>query len=195
MALLRPLEQQFEAETVTKIRLLIEAFRALEVPAGPGRYYMSEIARSLEAGLLLAAIELSASLLELVVRELVARLQEQNADPRHEFGPHLGARSRRLDLEYDRHSMFTQLLDKLESSSVVKSEDAALVRKFYKETRIPLHHGLPGRYVSRSQQRPTNDLIAVLSVASRHSFEQALEQRAIEELGRVVNFLAVYGCA
>jgi hypothetical protein len=194
MALLRPLEQQFEAETVTKIRLLIEAFRALDVPAGPGRYYMSEIARSLEAGLLLAAIELSASLLELVVRELVARLQEQNADPHQEFGPYFGASTRRLDLEYDRRLMFTQLLDKLESSSVVKSEDAALVRKFYKETRIPLHHGLPGRYVSGSQASPSNDLIAVLSVASLHSFEEALEQRAIKELDCVVNFIAAYDC-
>jgi hypothetical protein len=172
MALLRPLEQQFEAETVARIHLLIAAIQALDVPYGPCRYYLSEIARSLDAGLFLAAVELSASLLELVARMLLIRIQEYDANPQTRNDPYPGLLRRQISIEYDRHMMFPQILNELESHDVIAAEDAAELRKFYNETRIPLHHGLSGRYVIGAVERPTDDPIALLTVASIHSFDR-----------------------
>lgn len=191
--MIRPLEEQFNYEKVKQIRLLIEAFRELDIPSGAGTYFRYEIVRSLEAGLLLAAIELSASLLELVVRDLVAKLREKKEGPLQKYGSYFSAFKRRLDLENDRRMMFLKLLDELESNAIITSENADPVRKFYKDVRIPLHHGLPGRYVSKSQQSPSDDLFAVMFTAS-DSFEDSIEQRAFEELVCVVNFIAAYGC-
>jgi hypothetical protein len=192
MPLSRPLEQQFKAKTVTKIRGLIKSLQSLNVPAGPSNYYVFEIIRALETDLLLAAVELAASLLELMVRELVARLREKNAYLNHEIGPYLGASARRLDLEYERHLMFHQLVDELESSGIVTSANADLVRKFYREIRIPLQHGLTLRYVSQSQNSPSSDLLAVLQASCINSFEEDFEKRALEELKTVIHFIAVY---
>lgn len=191
--MIRPLEEQLEYEKVKQFRLLIEAFRELDIPNGPGTYFRYEIIHSLEAGLLLAAIELSASLLELVVRDLVAKLREKKYGLLQKYGSYFSALKRRLDLENDRTMMFLQLLKELESNAIITSENADPVRKFYKYVRIPLHHGLTGRYISKSLQSPSDDLFAVMFTAS-HSFEESIEQRAFEELSCVVNFIGAYGC-
>ena len=192
--LLRPLEKQFEAQTVKKIREQIESFRKLNLPHGPCHYYAFEIMRALEAGLLLAAIELTASLLELSLRDLVFLNREKNAIPNHEFGPIFGQSARRLDLEYERNVMFTQLIDEIESAGLASSNDTEPIKKFYKETRIPIHHGLPGRYVAKSKECPSGDFFSVLFSTEIHSFEDALEKSALDDLSLVTNFLSkLYG--
>ena len=190
--LLRPLEKQFEAQTVKKIREQIESFRKLNLPYGPCHYYVFEIMRALEAGLLLAAIELSASLLELSLRELVFINREKSAIPNNEFGPFLGQSARRLDLEYERKVMFTQLVDELESTGFASPSDTEPIKKFYKQTRIPIHHGLPGRYAAKSKECPSGDFFSVLFSTNIHSFEDALEKSALDDLRLVTNFLSKF---
>ena len=190
--LLRPLEKQFEAKTVKKIREQIESFRNLNLPGGPCHYYVIEIMRALEAGLLLAAIELSASLLELSLRELVFFNREKSVISDHEFGPFLGKLARRFDLEYERNMMFTQLMDELESTGFASHNDTESIKRFYKETRIPIHHGLSGRYVAKSQECPSGDFFSVLSSTSIHSFEDALEKNTLDDLRLVTSFLSKF---
>jgi hypothetical protein len=64
---IRPLEDQFEAETVARIREAADRASARQMPDGVSRYYRSELVQLLEAGTLLGALHVAASLLEIAI--------------------------------------------------------------------------------------------------------------------------------
>ncbi len=75
--MIRGYEEQFDDEKVQIIRKLIENVNSLSFPAGVSRYYAVNLAICLEAGALLGALQVAASLLELYVREVVIDFASQ----------------------------------------------------------------------------------------------------------------------
>ena len=161
----------------------------LDVPAGPARYYVLEITHSLEAGLLLASLELAASVTELLVRERLANHRAAHGDNGVPEVSWTQRKRDRIDLEYDRSLTLYPMLQELVGGDVISAEDAEAVRKFYKGIRIPLHHGLPARYVAGLDRDAREDPLGVLWAGGLHSFEEKLESYALDELRVVLNFL------
>lgn len=76
----RSLEEQFEPKRANCLRLIKEAFLALRVNGRVFSYYLPEISRAIDRGMLLAAIHLATTLLEIWLRDLlVIRKATQNA--------------------------------------------------------------------------------------------------------------------
>lgn len=194
--MIRPLEQQFEPETVTRIRTLIGAFEEIDLPSGPVRYMASEVRHCLEAGLLLAAVQVSAAFFERFVRKLMILKHAATS------GRHRGETIDQLldraedELEENRHLNVPKLLDELEAMKLVAADDAQTARDFYRDVAIPLQHALTGRYI-RAQHRDSDDLSIQDELGLSHcgqffEFENTIEDHALEHLEVLVNFIAKY---
>ena len=85
MRLNRPLEEQFEPEAVRRIRSVQERLDRLQITYHASRYFVVEATRCLEAGLLLAALQVSTAMLELLVRETLAENPELNTEQLNEI--------------------------------------------------------------------------------------------------------------
>lgn len=78
--LTRSLEEQFEPERASRLRLIEEAFLALRVSGRVSSYYLSEISRAIDCGMQLAAIQLATTLLEIWLRDLLV-IREATCNP------------------------------------------------------------------------------------------------------------------
>lgn len=194
--MIRPLEEQFEHDTVMRIRTLIESFEELELPSGPVRYMAAEIRRCLEAGLLLAAVQVSAALFERFIRKIMI-LKRVSEEPRRVNETIDQIMDRAEDaLEEDRQLNVPRLLDELQELKLVDEEDAATARTFYRDVAIPLQHALTGRYI-RAQHQADDEMSIQDEIGLSHSgqffeFENTIEDHALEHLEVVINFIAKY---
>lgn len=191
----RPLEEQFEHETVERIRTLIATLNSLGDYEGAGRYYISEVKCCLECGLLLAALQVVASLLELFVRDLLIqhRMRTKTRDSnssRHSTDLYERA------VEENRQFTFGAIIRELQGQGVITVDDAESVRSFYKSVRVPLHHGLSRRYVRLQGNFNEKDILDQALSLSRiprfHRMEEMIEDTALDHLESVVNFIASY---
>jgi hypothetical protein len=182
----RSYEESFEPKQVNRISALIDDLDELgESP--PGYWlYTSEIQRCLYAGLLLAAVSVSSSLLELFVRDLeVAR----RVLTQHDGDKSMYGMVERL-LEEDRLVGFSAMLNELQPL-VVTPGDAAELRQFYDLTRIPVAHALVRRLTSK---RPLGDRLDDLFAGSARNrgLEDRLEDAALDEVEFVVRIMKKY---
>ena len=69
--MIRGFEEQFEGKTVDDIRQLLARIDSFSFPSGVSRYYAVDLSLCLQAGALLGALQVVASLLEIFVREIV----------------------------------------------------------------------------------------------------------------------------
>ena len=60
--MIRGFEEQFEENTVIKIRQLLQRVEALNIQYGVSRYYRADLSLCLQAGALLGALHVAASL-------------------------------------------------------------------------------------------------------------------------------------
>lgn len=193
--MIRRLEQQFEPEKVQRIRELARLFQSLPLQRGAARYFISEIARCLDAGLILAALEVATSLLELFVRDLlIAARFEDNIAQR-------GLRSHQLldqverEIEDVERLHFRGMVDELVDRRIIDQPDDDAIRDLYKTVRIPIHHGLTRRFVRLSSDIHEDDPLAPLSLGRPgrfHRFEEAIEEDSISHLSTIVNFIGRY---
>ena len=144
----RSLEEQFEPEQANRLRLIEEAFLALRVSGRVSSYYLLEIARAIDRGMLLAAIQLATTLLEIWVRDLlvIRKATQYPIKSKHE----LRWRMTKIDREIegvDRGLQFINLVLELHALEVIDKHEASWLKKTYKRLRNPLHHGISGRIV------------------------------------------------
>ncbi len=193
--MVRPLEEQFEPETVERIRTLVATLDSLGCYEGAGRYYISELKRCLECGLLLAALQVAASLLELFVRDLliqhrVRTKSQDSTDYRHSTDLHEKV------LEENRQLTFGAIIRELQGQGVITVDDAEFARSFYKSVRIPLHHGLSRRYVrlqaGLSEEDILDQALSLSRISRSHKIEEMIEDKALDQLESVMNFMASY---
>lgn len=190
----RPLDEQFEAPKAERIRCIAQSFYSVQEVGGGIRYFAVEVARCLEAGLLLAALHVASSLLELSVRKLLIdhRFAEQDS---------LDDSSDLLDdLEYQvedrKHLRFQAMVDELDSASIIEADEADALRIFYSDVRIPIQHGITRRFVrdeQRLQEESFFDAVFKLDHRMRfHRFEDTIEDKSLEYIRLVSDFVLTH---
>ena len=175
--MIRAYKKQFESEKVEKIDDIIKRIKRVKMPGSISKYYAHELVLCLQAGALLGSLCIASALLEIFVRELVIKysaLASSNSD--------LYKKEALLQkqLEEKRSLGFKQLTKALASYGLFLEDDAEQANEFYDSVRIPIHHGLPARFVEIH-----NDTIAILKEIltfpiSMHEFEEVIEDRSLD---------------
>jgi hypothetical protein len=176
---IRGFEEQFEPETVDTIRYLLERITKLNLPCSVRRFYASELSLCLSAGALLGALHVASSLLEIVVREIFIELctKELSDKERKTKNP-------QRELEEKREFGFNRLVQKLKEVGIFKPDDAQSACDFYNTVRIPVHHGLPVRFVEKNTTllKEQEQICRIFGIehcnisVGFHDFEKAIEK-------------------
>jgi hypothetical protein len=181
-----------EAKAATIAKLIKDLDDIREFPMGYG-FYTREIKNCLSVGLLMAAVSVSSSLLELFIRDLLVTVR---INERHEGNLLLIARVER-ETEEDRSLGFNAMLDGLQDvkqpnseAFLIDPEDVVKLKQFYKLTRIPFAHGMVRRLTSKYDNERISDLFA--SVSRGFSLEDRIEDDGIDEVAFVVEVLKKY---
>jgi hypothetical protein len=174
--MIRGYEEQFEGKTVDDIRELIARIESLSFPSGVSRYYAVDLSLCLQGGALLGALQVAASLLEIFVREIVI---ERASEAYSESEKNVG--SLQQQLEQMKNIGFKKLVDELFSSGMWSNSEAELAKQFYDEVRIPIHHGLPARFVKNinNYQSVMGDLLGYTQQINHRDFEKVIEENAL----------------
>lgn len=200
---LRSLDDQFEEQTVERIRALQTNLILLARTNDVVRSYATELRYSLEAGLLLASIHLVASLLEIVIRELVLYSfvtgTEANAQLTAPTLVLLEEWERKLEDGAQPQWSFSLMVKELEKQDIIESTDAENIKSYYKNIRIPIHHGLTRRFLrghKDTEMEPIDSNIWELLTFGRplraHNLEERLEDEAIGLIEQAVAFMTKY---
>lgn len=187
--MIRSLEQQFGQKHAAEIRKLADRARRLTVPQGSSRYFAVELAGCLEAGLLLAAGHVAASLLELAVRGIVLEHTSSALGRSNASGTGMEPLERRL--EEMRNLGFAQLVDQLREAGLFNPDDAELAKLSYQEVRIPIFHGLVGRYIEIHNPglAAITQFLRAGPATDMSAFEEVVEPQALEYVGLVIGIL------
>ncbi|MGB7555376.1 MAG: hypothetical protein WBM04_13465 [Candidatus Korobacteraceae bacterium] len=179
---LRSYKKSFGSAKVKIVSGLINDLENLSGSPTGYKIYTSEIQRCLSVGLLLAAVSVGTSLLELFIRDLSVVYKIVS---RHRGNLKLIGKVAR-ELEGDKRAGFNAMLRDLECA-VIAPNDVEKLRSFYSKTRIPLAHGL----VRRLDRTPAADILEDL-LGYRPSIEERLEDEAIGEVRFVVRIIKKY---
>jgi hypothetical protein len=174
------------------MRHLLERVTKLNLPGGVSRFYASDLSLCLSAGALLGALHVASSLLEIVVREIVIELWTNALSDKERKTEKL-----QIELEEKREITFKRLVEELKRVGIFKPDDAQEACDFYDAVRIPVHHGLPVRFVEKN-----TSLLAEMELAGKvfgvelsnagvgfHDFEEAVEQCSLSLIE-----IAICGC-
>jgi hypothetical protein len=189
----RPLEEQFESNTVLRVRAIQERLSALHRLGMVPRYAAVEAEQCLEAGLLFATLQVSCAILEFAIRRAVVRArkaQQQAAACLSDAAREVGRRVK--EAEDDRDLTFGPMLEELIASHVLTEDEAAIMHGIYRSVRNPVQHGILLRYV---RDRTDKRMIEILDTVGRgHGFdsrsvEEAFHDHALVELGGILTQL------
>lgn len=174
--MIRGYEEQFEGETVDNIRELIARIGSLSFPSGVSRYYAVDLSLCLQGGALLGALQVAASLLEIFVREIII---ERASEAYSESGKNIGSLQQKL--EQMKNIGFKKLVDELNSSGMWSKSESEIAKQFYDEVRIPIHHGLPVRFVEniKNYRSVIEDLLGYAKQVDHRDFEEVIEENAL----------------
>ncbi len=188
--MIRPLEKQFGVVKARRIRRLISGIDRLTALHGAERYYVAEMKRCLEAGILLGAVTISMSLLELILRNLSVKYR--TVVPGTKIGaPRLEQEFwMEYDLEQETRNTLPILLKELSTAGVLTKKEAESVRTLYNSVRIPVLHALVGRFVRDRMDHPR----VPSPISESHEFEEAFEKCALKAISDMVKFVKKYSC-
>lgn len=198
--MIRPLEEQFGPDKCAEIRNLVAKFSALPFKGGACRYFTLEVTGCLEAGLLLAAVSVTSVLLTFF-RELLIIYRLWSAGPTTSRWVDTGLLLNKLEREAEDgrpRLHFEDIVDQL-TGDVLSSADAEVAKKFYKDVRVPIHHGLTRRLIAEAKAEEmdmSEPLDGLLSATNRmfrlHQLEEMIEENATKYLGFVVDLIQKY---
>ena len=199
---IRPIEQQFENEKIIKIREIQRQSQSLRFQTGAGPYYTKEVIKCLEAGLLLAALQVATALLELFVRDLlIIEIYKKEFPEGLTSSDYRKLGKIEKDIE-DGHPRFyfNKIISELAKDNIIKEQDREKIYSVYKNVRIPLHHGLTRRFVrlfskveiDDENDDPLVDTIFLRKSGRDHDLEEVLEDNTLNYLIIVVDFIMRY---
>ena len=174
--MIRGFEEQFEGKTVDDIRQLLARIDSFSFPSGVSRYYAVDLSLCLQAGALLGALQVVASLLEIFVREIVIeRASEAYSESEKVVG------SLQIKLEQKKNVTFKKLVGELLNSGMWSKADTELAKQFYDDVRIPIHHGLPARFVKNidNYELIMGELLGYTQQVTHRDFEEIIEKNAL----------------
>lgn len=199
--MIRPLEEQFSPDKCDEIKNLITKFSELPFKGGACRYLVLEVIGCLEAGLLLAAVSVASILLETSFRELLifSRLQTVGPKTNHQTDTSLLLDKLEKEIEDGPPRLnFEDIVDEL-SSDVLNSGDAKNAKKFFKDVRNPIHHGITRRFIAKVRSEKvdmSNPLSIILSDTYRmfrlHRLDEVIEENTTKHLRFIVDLIQKY---
>lgn len=170
--------------------MLQRRLERLQITFSASRHFGAETIRCLEAGLILAALQVSTSMLELLVRETVIdrRVGRASAPSR----TNLDAFEYRLarEVEEDRGLSFARMVAELAEHQVLTADEADSLSSTYRDIRIQLHHAIIGRFVRQrgpTKLRDFREETGLAKFSDPEDFEKIIETQGISDLERVVS--------
>jgi len=192
---LRTFDQQFGAATAARISALISRINALRprAPGGATSFYLYEMSCCLQVGLLLAALHLCSTSLELFVRAKVALAARHAASGRYVVPKTSGALTYQERLEENRKLKLADLLTHLELAGLFRKDDVAPTLDFYNGVRTPLAHGLIQRFTYGKPEATGYGLSSIISglwgFTSQSELENFVEANAISQIETAIGIM------
>jgi hypothetical protein len=203
---IRTIHQRVEESEATRFLIVAEALRSLRSEGRASRIYINEIVEAIHLGLLLSAIELSTTLIEIWIRDLlvIERLKKNTYRSKHE----LHARLTKIDREIeglDYGMSFRKMCNELRELESITAVELNWLLSQYERIRTPFHHGISGRIVDPDNRAEDflNDgsskeamfLAGIIGSAPHrraNDLEDHVYSAALPVLEAVVNFLAAH---
>lgn len=201
----RTLEVQVSEDKSRRLRWIIAGFEALRIRGRVSSYYIMEICRCIDRGMLLAATELSTTLLEIWLRDLlVVRLATMNLKiNKEQYKLQLLKIDRELEGIRRRGQNSHKIIKQLYDLKVITDTEVEWLLTFFENIRNPLHHGLSGKLLASGteiddliEDAISKEEILIARVFGHepdsrlHGFEDYLDKNAVVFLEQVLNFLA-----
>jgi hypothetical protein len=185
---IRPLESQFSKRTVKRIRAIQSSLERYPILDGAGRLFAREVISCLEAGLLLAALQVSASLFELYLRELLVVVAPFRSTVSGEsVVSMIEDLDRQLEDNRDPQFGFKLMVNGLLKIGLLSNEQAEGFKDFYTAVRIPMHHGLTRRLATNlgyewvlPGDKEFLEALTLGRITRGHELESDLETRALD---------------
>lgn len=203
---IRTIYQRVEEPIATRFVVVAEALNSLPREKRASHIYINEIAEAIYLGLLLAAIELSTTLIELWIRDLlvIERLKQTNYRSKHELLVQLTKIDR--EIEGLKNGMsFRKMCEELKDQESITGTEFDWLLSLYETVRTPFHHGISGRivdpdnrygdFLNEDSPKEAMFLIRIFgSVPHRRAddLENSIYDLALPVLEKVVNFLAAH---
>jgi hypothetical protein len=191
--MIRGFEEQFEKTTIRRIQSLLDRISKIHFAGcAASQYYKVDLDLCLRAGALLGSLQVSASLLEIVVRELeIDRISKDNRSQEAIFV------NPQRELEANRSKGFKIIVNNLRDAGLFNSGDAERAIQFYDCVRVPVHHGLPLRFVEKNtQQLEEAKLLAEIFGSNlndigvgMHDFERAIEDHSLNLIETAISLI------
>jgi len=190
---LRPPEQQFNINDAAKVRSFQGRLRSIRTTGRASDYFLFESINCLEAGLILAALQVSTSALELRARELWILVNVRAMDDKKG-----NAFQVEISIEQDRGLLFAGLVDALQLHSIISPIDCDRLKDIYKGIRIPMHHGIVRRYINNKEPNANSESLEILLrrvvagfSTNQDEVESILEKHGIEDMGEIIAGLEI----
>lgn len=190
---IRPLEKQFEPKKVADIRKLQKKYERLRMTlkGESAGYMISGINRSLETGILIGALSLAFSFLDMFMHDLVIiHAKENDLDGDHpERTPLLFSGQRLLPFEKN--------MEKFIQDGLIEEKDGKEILLIYRNIGIPLHHVL-ARHIGRYSKPmiiggdSLLDRFLIRRIRDVHQVEDMIEDYATQCLNLIVTFIQKY---
>lgn len=182
--MIRGFEEQFKQSSVKRIQELLNRISVLRFSGRASHYYKVDLDICLRAGALLGALQITSSLLELVVREIeIHRISKQESYP---DGTVINPQR---ELEKKRNLGFKAMINNLKGSDTLNADISKRAIEFYNSVRIPIHHGLVLRFVETYTDRSADELLGAIfgfdnididRSVGMHEFEETIEDQSLE---------------
>jgi hypothetical protein len=187
----RSIEEQFEPDIAKKLRDFQRRLEIVRTTGEASDYFIFEAVSCLDGGLLLAALQLTTATLELRAREILIQHTITGLSDRRGSAYRVES-----SVEEDRGYPFYGILADLQTHGVISADDHQNLKHIYQHIRIPLHHGIVGRY-SRSRDDGTSAWVLdalfgdsqVHLTTSETAMESVIERYGVEDLDHVISAL------
>jgi hypothetical protein len=193
---IRPIEKQFEAKRVAEIKKIKKEYDNLRMilKGDSAGYMISGISRSLETGILIGALSLAFSFLDMFVHDL-AILQKKEDELN---GNHLDDED---PFRFSGKSLlpFERYIKGFTRNGMIEDKDGKEILLIYRNIGIPLHHILSRHIGSYSRPLILGEgnlfdrfLTRNLGVGDLHQIEGMIEDYATKCLKLIVSFIHKY---
>ena len=193
----RDYKQQFGRKTVEKIDNCLDRLACLRFSGQTSHYYKVDLDLCLRGGALLGALHVASSLLEMLVREIAIKKSSSNDN-----GQQSTVKNAQRELENKRHIMFKSIIDDLAQATLIDSDLSEKSKAFYDYVRIPIHHGLPLRFVeSNTNLNEEHKLLCKIFghdcddsefSVGMHTFEEVVEEITVDLVAESITLLEAF---
>lgn len=170
--MVRPLEEQIGKMNANRARKYQERIRKLRMIAPGMQYHCYELVVTIESGLCLASLMLLTTLVESNLRYSLIRLcNNSDAEIIYEEG----------------RNGYSVLVDEAIAKGIITDKQSSRFKAYYKDIRIPLHHGLPRRTAVKLADSFCEDIFG--SAIRNYRIEESINKSWLNLIGQGIALL------